>query len=56
MNAAEIPGVPAAFVIDGSGRIAFAGHPDDAAFKSTVEALVNGTFDMEAAKAAARGR
>jgi hypothetical protein len=54
LNAAKIKGIPAAFVVDGAGRIAFAGHPNDAGFRSTVEALVDGKFDMEAAKAAAR--
>lgn len=50
MKAAQRNGIPCAFIIDGEGRIAFIGHPANEAFEGTIQQLVDGKFDMAAAK------
>lgn len=47
-------GVPMAFVVDGEGRLAWSGHPIDAA--PIVEAVIAGAFNLEASGREARAR
>lgn len=50
MKAAGKNGIPCAFVISGDGRIAYIGHPMDDRFEGTIQELVDGKFDFDAAK------
>ncbi|MFZ4574924.1 MAG: redoxin domain-containing protein [Phycisphaerales bacterium] len=52
MKAAGRGGIPCAFVIDGEGKVAYIGHPAAKEFEGTISQLVEGKFDMAAAKAA----
>jgi len=54
MHPAGLNGIPAAFIVDSSGRIAWIGHPKD--LDRPVEALVSGDADLEALEAEARHR
>lgn len=51
MHAAGQNGIPCAFVIDKSGRVAWIGHPASPAFEETIEAIVEDRFDVEVARA-----
>lgn len=50
MKAAGKNGIPCAFVVSGDGRIAYIGHPMDDRFEGTIQELVDGKFDFDAAK------
>ncbi len=50
MEAFNINGIPHAFVVDKDGRIVWQGHPM-AGLDSTLEKVVNGKYDLAAAKA-----
>jgi thiol-disulfide isomerase/thioredoxin len=50
MKAAGKNGIPCAFVISGDGRVAYIGHPMDDRFEGTIQELVDGKFDFDAAK------
>jgi thiol-disulfide isomerase/thioredoxin len=52
MQAANQNGIPAAFIIDQEGRIAWIGHPM-ADLEKTLENVISGKHDLAAAKAAA---
>jgi thiol-disulfide isomerase/thioredoxin len=56
MKAAGQDGIPCAFIVTGDGKIAYIGHPADEEFEKTLQQLVDGKFDMDAAKAAAKQR
>ena len=47
MDAAEIRGIPASFVVGRDGRIAWIGHPMSPEFDEVVEDVVAGAFDLE---------
>lgn len=49
MEAAGQTGIPTAFVIDKSGRVAWIGHPDEG-LEKVVAKLVAGTFDIDKAR------
>jgi len=51
MTAAGRGGIPAAFVVDKAGKIAWVGHPMDG-MEEAIEQLLAGTFDMKAAATA----
>ncbi len=55
MEAAKQRGIPAAFIVDKAGTIAFIGnpHPGSKAFEEALEKIVAGTWDVKAAIAAA---
>lgn len=50
MRAAGRRGIPSAFIVDGEGKIAWAGHPMQ--MDETLEKVIAGTHDLAAAKAA----
>ncbi|MEE9297128.1 MAG: TlpA disulfide reductase family protein [Phycisphaerae bacterium] len=52
MTAAEQDGIPTAFAIDKSGRIAWIGYPDD--LDEVLAEMVAGTYDLELARKIAR--
>ncbi len=52
MNAAGLQGIPAAFIVDRSGKIAFIGHPLDDEFQMTLERVLQGRFDPKLEKEA----
>lgn len=52
--ASGIAGLPATFVVDGAGRIAWTGRPDDV--EPVVEAIVEGRWSVDLARAEARRR
>jgi thiol-disulfide isomerase/thioredoxin len=45
MQAAGLKGIPAAFIVDRAGKIAFIGHPLDDSFVLTLESVVAGRYD-----------
>jgi thiol-disulfide isomerase/thioredoxin len=45
MQAAGLKGIPAAFIVDRAGKIAFIGSPLDDAFHLTLESVVAGRYD-----------
>jgi thiol-disulfide isomerase/thioredoxin len=49
MEAAKQSGIPAAFIVDGTGHIAWIGHPME--MDATLAKVVAGTWDVAAAKA-----
>ncbi|NWJ42493.1 MAG: TlpA family protein disulfide reductase [Geothrix sp.] len=51
MKAAGLEGIPATFIVDGSGRLVWQGHP--MAMEPVLEKVAAGTFDPVAEKAAA---
>jgi len=55
MVAANQKGIPAAFIVDGQGRIAYIGnpHPSSPDFEQALEKIIAGTWDLKAAKAKA---
>ncbi len=53
MQPAERNGIPAAFIVDRTGHIAWIGHP--MGLDAPLEKVVNGTFDIIAARASAIG-
>lgn len=53
-EAAYQPGIPAAFIVDRAGRIAWAGHPLE--LDGPLAAVVDGTWDIEAKAQAHRDR
>lgn len=53
MKAYDQRGIPAAFVVDKAGRIVWVGHPM-AELDQTIEAVLAGSFDMDAARGKAR--
>ncbi len=55
MKAAQQRGIPAAFIIDKTGTIAYIGnpHPSNKAFDQALEQIVAGTWDVKAALAKA---
>ena len=55
-DAAGESGIPTAFVVDGSGRIAYIGHPAVPKMEQVLDQLVAKTFDMAAAESAYRQR
>jgi hypothetical protein len=55
MNAAGRRGIPAAFVVDPSGRIAWIGHPLSG-LDAVVEKILAGTFDLQKAKEGQGGK
>ncbi len=52
MTAANQNGIPTAFVIDTHGTIVWIGHPADPAFEKTIEAVLEGSFDLQEAQKA----
>ena len=56
MKAAGRDGIPCAFIVTGDAKIAYIGHPVDEEFEQTIQQLIDGKFDMEAAMAAAKKR
>ncbi len=52
MKAANQDGIPAAFIINGEGQVAWIGHPMNG-LEKTLEAVLAGKHDIAAAKAAA---
>ncbi len=52
MQAAGQNGIPAAFIIDKQGRIAYIGHPMEEAFQTALDGVIAGTWDLKAARAA----
>ena len=52
MQAANQNGIPAAFIIDAEGRVAWIGHPMSG-LEKTLEAVLSGKHDLAAAKAEA---
>lgn len=55
-DAAQVPGIPTAFVIDGEGRVAYIGHPASPAMQATIDALLDESFDIAAAAETYRTR
>lgn len=53
LGAAGQNGIPCSFVVNGEGKLAWAGHP--MALDGVLEKVVAGTYDLNAAKAAAMG-
>jgi thiol-disulfide isomerase/thioredoxin len=55
LGGAQVPALPAAFVVDREGRVAFIGHPLE--IDAAVEGCLDGTWDLRAAREqrAARG-
>ena len=53
MTAAGQDGIPTAFVVGKDGRIAYIGHPMDPGLPTTLDKILDGTFDANAARAAA---
>jgi thiol-disulfide isomerase/thioredoxin len=51
LEAFGVDGIPHAFVVDKSGAIAWQGHPMDG-LEDTLEKIVEGSYDLEAAKKA----
>ncbi|MEK6700998.1 MAG: redoxin domain-containing protein [Planctomycetota bacterium] len=49
MAAAGKNGIPCAFIVNGDGKIAYIGHPGQAAFEDTIQQIVDGKFDMKSA-------
>lgn len=45
LDAAGLQGIPQAFIIDRSGRLAWFGYPDTDKFSTILEKVVNGTYD-----------
>ncbi len=56
MTAAGQNGIPTAFVVGKDGRIAYIGHPMDPGLPDTLDKVLAGTFDANAAKNAARAK
>lgn len=52
MEAADQKGIPAAFIVDGNGTIAWIGFPNGPEFDKALEAMAAGTFDLAASRAA----
>lgn len=52
MNASGTNGIPAAFIVNGEGQIAWAGHPNS--MDAPLEQIVSGSYDLAAAEATAR--
>lgn len=48
MEPAQMNGIPAAFIVNGEGRIAWIGHP--MAMDEPLESIIKGEFDIEAAR------
>ncbi len=55
MAAARRDQIPASFIVDGTGRIAWIGHPSDG-LHEVLKRVLDGTWDIEAQAAAARRR
>ncbi|MBP8130455.1 MAG: redoxin family protein [Candidatus Hydrogenedentes bacterium] len=51
MEAYGIDGIPHAFLVDREGRVVFHAHPMDPKFEETLKAVLDGTFDLEKARA-----
>lgn len=56
MEASGQQGIPAAFIVNGEGRIAWIGHPLDREMDRVLEQVIAGAFDIDKAAAAARQR
>ena len=54
MQPADQRGIPAAFIVDGDGRVAWVGHPGT--IDEPLESIVNGEHDIEQAKQASIGQ
>lgn len=52
-KAAELPGIPAVFIVGPRGRIQFIGNPNDAAFALTLTKVLKGRFDAAKTREAA---
>ncbi len=52
MQAAQMQGIPCAFVVDGKGKVTFIGHPQDKGFESAVEKAAKGAKKKPAKKPA----
>ncbi len=50
MLAAQVMGIPHAFLVDRDGRIAWIGSPLDPALEETISKVIAGTYDVRAAK------
>ncbi len=46
MQAADLPGIPAAMIVTGDGRIGYIGHPLDEGFEETLKQLADGSFKL----------
>ncbi|MHC4129978.1 MAG: TlpA family protein disulfide reductase [Planctomycetota bacterium] len=53
MRAAGLQGIPAAFIVDRGGKVAFIGNPLDDAFDQTLASVMSGRFDPALQKQAA---
>ncbi|MCE1228518.1 MAG: TlpA family protein disulfide reductase [Firmicutes bacterium] len=53
MEAAQQRGIPAAFIVDAKGLIAFIGHPGEDDFEKILDEVIAGKYDLKAAKAKA---
>lgn len=56
MTAAGQDGIPTAFVVGKDGRIAYIGHPMDPGLPTTLDGVLDGTFNADAARSAAADR
>lgn len=56
MEAAGQDGIPAAFVVNGDGRIAWIGHPMGGEMDRVLDQVIAGAFDIDKAASAARKR
>ena len=45
LDAAGLQGIPQAFIVDSSGRLAWFGYPDTEKFSTILEKVVSGTYD-----------
>jgi thiol-disulfide isomerase/thioredoxin len=54
LGGAQVPAIPAAFVIDRDGRIAFIGHPQE--IDEAVERCLDGTWDLRPARTQRQAR
>lgn len=52
MRAANIDGIPAAFIVDRRGRIQFIGNPHDSSFEQILQAVLIGRYDAKLFKQA----
>ncbi|MBK9778106.1 MAG: TlpA family protein disulfide reductase [bacterium] len=52
LRAAGLNTIPSAFLVDGEGRIAHIGNPAQAAFELAVQAVLDGSHDLAAARVA----
>ena len=52
LDAAKVQGIPAAFVVDRRGKIAWIGNPLDEEFDNTIRGVMSGRFDPKLSKQA----